>query len=368
MHVTMVKKLLEGGRACDKCLQAEQLLKNKGLWDKVDEVLWAVEGEANSPGMLIAARKGITVAPFFIVKNENGTERTYDSVLKFVKECFGPEQTSFSASSTTGNATPGVMNPNQSDKMPPIETLTESALAEIAKQLQNSSPQQIVNWVLERYGKDCALSFSGAEDVMLIDLAKTSGYPFSVFTLDTGRLHPETYEFIERVREHYDISIEVLFPEMVKVQNLVRNKGLFSFYEDGHSECCAIRKVEPLGRALGKYRAWLTGQRRDQSPTRNKVEIAQLDSAHQGPAGPLLKLNPLATLSLQQVWTYLRERGVSYNPLHDRGFVSIGCAPCTRVVRPGEHERAGRWWWEDATKRECGLHVAPLGANDGAGP
>ena len=200
---------------------------------------------------------------------------------------------------------------------------------------------------------------------MLIDLAKKSGHPFSVFTLDTGRLHPETYEFIERVREHYDISIEVLFPEMVKVQDLVRNKGLFSFYEEGHSECCTIRKVEPLGRALGKYRAWLTGQRRDQSPTRNNVEIAQLDSAHQGPTGPLLKFNPLAAMSLQQVWTYLREQGVPYNPLHDRGFVSIGCAPCTRAVRPGEHERAGRWWWEDATKRECGLHVAPL-ANDGA--
>ena len=364
MHITMVKKMLEGGRACDKCLQAEQLLRNKGLWDKVNEVLWAVEGDANSQGMLIAANKGITLAPFFIVKNENGTERTYDSVLKFVKDCFGPEQGSASTSTNTKDAAPDPMNPHRSEEM----TLTESALAEISEQLQNSSPQQIVNWVLGRYGKDCTLSFSGAEDVMLIDLAKKSGHAFSVFTLDTGRLHPETYEFIERVREHYDVSIEVLWPEMVKVQDLVRNKGLFSFYEEGHAECCAIRKVEPLGRALGKYRAWLTGQRRDQSPTRNNVAIAQLDAAHRGPAGPLLKLNPLATLSQQQVWTYLREQGVPYNPLHDRGFVSIGCAPCTRAVRPGEHERAGRWWWEDVTKRECGLHVAPPGANDGAGP
>jgi phosphoadenosine phosphosulfate reductase len=146
---------------------------------------------------------------------------------------------------------------------------------------------------------------------------------------------------------------------LVSVEDLVRNKGLFSFYTDGHEECCAIRKVEPLGRALAKYRAWVTGQRRDQSPTRHNVEVVQLDEAHQGLAGPMLKLNPLAALSLADVWRYLREHDIPYNPLHDRGFVSIGCAPCTRAIRPGEHERTGRWWWEDATKRECGLHVPP---------
>jgi phosphoadenosine phosphosulfate reductase len=192
---------------------------------------------------------------------------------------------------------------------------------------------------------------------MLIDLAKKSGQEFSVFCLDTGRLHPETYEFIERVREHYDIAISLLWPDPARVEDLVVKKGLFSFYEDGHEECCSIRKVGPLGRALRKYRAWATGQRRDQSPTRSSVELVQLDEVHSGLVGaPLLKLNPLARLSLADVWKYVREQDVPYNPLHDRGFVSIGCAPCTRAVRPGEHERAGRWWWEDATKRECGLH------------
>ncbi len=368
MHITMVKKLLEGGRVCDKCLQAEQLLKNKGLWDKVDEVLWAVEGDAQSQGMLIAARKGITLAPFFVVKNENGTERTFDSVLKFVKECFGQEQPSIAASSNPNGVELAMTDSKRDHEASPPLALTEAILAKISEQLRNCSPSQIVEWVLARYGKECAISFSGAEDVMLIDLAKKSGHPFSVFTLDTGRLHPETYEFLERVREHYDISIEVLSPDKVAVQDLVRKKGLFSFYKEGHQECCAIRKVEPLKRALGSHRAWLTGQRRDQSPTRTNVEIAQLDSGHQGPAGPLLKLNPLATMSLQQVWSYLREQGVPYNALHDRGFVSIGCAPCTRAVGPGEHERAGRWWWEDTTKRECGLHVAPTASNGGAGP
>jgi phosphoadenosine phosphosulfate reductase len=137
----------------------------------------------------------------------------------------------------------------------------------------------------------------------------------------------------------------------------VQKKGLFSFYQDGHGECCGVRKVEPLRRALKDYRAWLTGQRRDQSPTRTNVAVFELDVAHGGPEGPLLKANPLAALSLADTWQYLRDNEVPYNELHDRGFVSIGCEPCTRAIRPGEHERAGRWWWEEATKRECGLHL-----------
>jgi phosphoadenosine phosphosulfate reductase len=203
------------------------------------------------------------------------------------------------------------------------------------------------------------LSFSGAEDVVLIDMAAGSGRPFRVFSLDTGRLHPETYQFIEKVRKHYGIAIEMLAPQAEAVQALVREKGLFSFYVDGHKECCGIRKVEPLMRALRPLRAWMTGQRRDQSPgTRADVPVIQLDRIFGTPERPLVKFNPLSFWSSKQVWGYIRDRNVPFNELHNRGFVSIGCEPCTRPTNPGEHERAGRWWWEEETKRECGLHVS----------
>jgi phosphoadenosine phosphosulfate reductase len=232
---------------------------------------------------------------------------------------------------------------------------------ELNVRFERADPQAIVDAVLELYGDSAVIAFSGAEDVALVDLAVRSGRPFSVMTLDTGRLHPETYRFIDRVRTHYGIEIRALYPDTVSVEALVRKKGLFSFYADGHHECCGIRKVEPLRRALRDYRAWLTGQRRDQSPTRTNVAVFELDRAHGSPESPLLKANPLAGWSLPQTWQYLRDRGVPYNELHDRGFVSIGCEPCTRAPRPGEHERAGRWWWEEATQRECGLHTGIKG-------
>jgi phosphoadenosine phosphosulfate reductase len=141
------------------------------------------------------------------------------------------------------------------------------------------------------------------------------------------------------------------------VEKLVREKGLFSFYNDGHQECCGIRKVEPLRRALSTLNAWVTGQRRDQSPsTRAEVPVVQADPTFSTPDHELIKFNPLANWSSQQVWDYIRENAVPYNPLHERGFISIGCEPCTRAVLPGQHEREGRWWWEEATKKECGLH------------
>jgi phosphoadenosine phosphosulfate reductase len=192
-------------------------------------------------------------------------------------------------------------------------------------------------------------------------MASKTGAKFSVFSLDTGRLHPETYQFIEKVREHYRIPIEVYFPRPEAVEMLVREKGLYSFYRDGHKECCDIRKVEPLKRALAKLEAWVTGQRRDQSPgTRSAVPVMQPDSTFSTPDRHLVKFNPLANWTSNQVWDYIRQNQVPYNPLHERGFISIGCEPCTRAVLPGEHERAGRWWWEDATKKECGLHAGNI--------
>ena len=138
----------------------------------------------------------------------------------------------------------------------------------------------------------------------------------------------------------------------------MREKGLFSFYRDGHKECCGIRKVEPLVRALRPLKAWVTGQRRDQSPgTRAEVPVVQLDSTFGSPERPLVKFNPLANWSSKQVWAYIREHEVPYNALHERGFFSIGCEPCTRPINPGQHEREGRWWWEEETLKECGLHA-----------
>lgn len=241
--------------------------------------------------------------------------------------------------------------------------IDEATLQAWASEYDSKSPQQILKLALEQYD-NIAISFSGAEDVVLIDMARKTGRPFRVFTLDTGRLHPETYRFIERVRKHYGITIEVCQPEAEPLARLVTEKGLFSFFDDGHEECCGIRKVAPLRRKLATLDAWITGQRRDQSPnTRNAVPVVQSDKTFNRAGEVLAKFNPLANWSSEEVWAYIRAFEVPYNELHEKGFVSIGCEPCTRPVLPNQHEREGRWWWEEATKKECGLHIGNLEQN-----
>ena len=245
----------------------------------------------------------------------------------------------------------------------------EQLVERLAAELDGEHAMRVVDRALEVFEGDVAISFSGAEDVLLIEYAKESGRPFRVFSLDTGRLHAETYRFFRRVEEHYGIAIETVFPEAAAVEAMVREKGLFSFYEDGHQQCCGIRKVQGLRRQLSGLRAWITGQRRDQSPgTRDELPVVQIDGAFEGKDGaPPVKLNPLALTTSDEVWAAIRAFDVPYNELHDRGYWSIGCEPCTRPRRPGEHERAARWWWEEATKKECGLHVgAPPSADTGA--
>jgi len=228
-------------------------------------------------------------------------------------------------------------------------------IEQLANEYENRSPQEILRLAFENYD-NTAISFSGAEDVVLIDMAKKIRPNFRVFTLDTGRLHPETYRFIDEVRNTYNIDIEVFFASRDATEKLVREKGLFSFYRDGHKECCNVRKVDPLKRALNTVDAWITGQRRDQSPgTRSDVPVIQKDPTFGN--GNLVKFNPLANWTSKQVWDYIRENNVPYNKLHEKGYISIVCEPCTRPVLPGQHEREGRWWWEDATKKECGLHA-----------
>lgn len=333
MRVTMIKKRFADGHTCEKCAQAEDLLRRRGLFDRVDRVVWADETDASSEGMRLAAQYGVSLAPFFLVE-EGGQTSVYTSVLKLVALLTPPSN----AASASGALDVEALN----------------------RELGAQSPQEIVERALSLFGGDCVIAFSGAEDVALLDMAKKTGRAFRVLTLDTGRLHAETYRFLERVRAHFGIEIEVMFPDAVAVESLVRKKGLFSFYEDGHGECCNIRKVAPLARALSGYRAWMTGQRRDQSPTRSDVHAVERDLVRRGAAGELVKFNPLAAWSLSEVWRYIREQALPYNALHEQGFISIGCEPCTRAVRPGEHERAGRWWWEEATQRECGLHVAKV--------
>ncbi len=231
-------------------------------------------------------------------------------------------------------------------------------VAQLQRQLDLQPPQAVLQAAHALFGEAAALSFSGAEDVALIALAADYSLKFKVFSLDTGRLHPQTYELLEQVRERYALDLQIVSPDAVQLEQLVREKGLYSFRRDGHHECCAIRKVAPLNRVLASVPAWLTGQRRDQSPdTRADVPLVQIDEARSSDDHVLLKFNPLARWSSAQVWKYLRAADVPYNALHLQGYVSIGCEPCTRPVLPGQHEREGRWWWEEATAKECGLHA-----------
>jgi phosphoadenosine phosphosulfate reductase len=336
MHVTMVKKRLASGEPCPKCIQAEELLKARGLWPRIDDVVWADENDPASPGMKLANQFGVSHAPFFIVRGEADAEvAVYESVLKLVKERF------------TETVQPA-------DTRRPEDDIDAAAI-----RLATESPQRILTWGLERYGASLGIAFSGAEDVVLIHMAKETRLPFSIFCLDTGRLHPETYRFIDMVRKRYELEIALVSPDAPSLEAFVKKKGLFSFYEDGHQECCGVRKIAPLRRTLATLRAWATGQRRDQSPaTRSSIAAVERDPTFSGTDGALLvKLNPLAAWTSAQTWQYIRDNEVPFNTLHERGFISIGCEPCTRATLPGEHERAGRWWWEESTKRECGLHI-----------
>ncbi len=241
--------------------------------------------------------------------------------------------------------------------------LESDSVERLRQALQQASPQEILELAVTEFTPAIAISFSGAGSAVLIDMATRMGLPLRAFTLDTGRLHAESYRFLDEVRERYGIPMDVYFPQASAVEELVREKGLFSFYRDGHQECCAIRKVEPLKRALNSVNAWITGQRRDQSPgTRSALETVEVDKTFSRPGRTLVKFNPLAAWTSTQLWDYIRAYEVPFNALHERGYASIGCEPCTRPVLPGQHERECRWWWERENKKECGLHAANLQA------
>lgn len=237
------------------------------------------------------------------------------------------------------------------------QQVTVEAISALNIELSQKSPREILKFAFANFS-NIAISFSGAEDVALIELAHKLSDKLSVFSLDTGRLHPETYQFIDKVRKHYGLPIDVMSPNAENLQAFVKQKGLFSFYQDGHKECCQIRKVEPLKRKLATLDAWISGQRKDQSPsTRSEVAVIEIDQGNSNSERKLIKFNPLANWSSKEVWDYIRMSEVPFNPLHEKGFISIGCEPCTRPVLPNQHEREGRWWWEEETQKECGLHI-----------
>ena len=212
--------------------------------------------------------------------------------------------------------------------------------------------------ILERIARDFSpavfASSLAAEDMVLTDLILKAGLPISIFSLETGRLHKETLEVLDKVKAHYGHDIALYRPQPELVEEYVSKNGLNAFYDsvEMRKGCCYVRKVEPLGRALAGKKAWITGQRRAQSTTRAELNVQEDDAAH-----GMAKFNPLADWSEEDVWEYIRANNVPYNSLHERGYPSIGCEPCTRAIQPGEDIRAGRWWWENPESKECGLHL-----------
>jgi phosphoadenosine phosphosulfate reductase len=217
------------------------------------------------------------------------------------------------------------------------------------------SAEKVLEFFLNEFQSKIVFASSlGAEDQVLTHMITRIKPETKIFTLDTGRLFPETYDLIERTNSRYNIQMEVYFPAAKKVERMVKEKGINLFYQsvENRKLCCNIRKIEPLHRALEGCDMWITGLRRDQSVTRNNNALVELDNNNHG----RLKLNPLIDWSEQQVWDYIHANNIPYNTLHDQGFPSIGCQPCTRPVEPGDDVRAGRWWWEMPEHKECGLH------------
>ena len=226
---------------------------------------------------------------------------------------------------------------------------------ELNQKLENFKAQEIVEYFINQYGQDAALSSSlGAEDQVLTDMVLKVDNKANIFTLDTGRLHNETYDVMDATNLKYGIKLNVFFPLNEKVEELYQKQGINGHFEsiENRKNCCNIRKMEPLRRALKPLKVWITGLRAAQSVTRTSMSIVEYDENFE-----VIKVNPLINWSEEEVWDYIKANNVPYNKLHEQGFPSIGCAPCTRAIKEGEDIRAGRWWWENPEHKECGLHA-----------
>jgi phosphoadenosine phosphosulfate reductase len=229
----------------------------------------------------------------------------------------------------------------------------QEKLSIIKSLFENVSITERLKRIVEHFDKIAFSTSLGLEDQVITHHIFSQNLPIRVFTLDTGRMFNESYKVLDSTRERYKKEIEVYFPKHDATEKLMQTKGAFSFYEsvENRKECCFIRKVEPLKRALQNTEVWITGLRAEQSENRQSIEIAEWDEGNQ-----LIKIHPLMHWTLDEVKSEIKKHNIPYNILHDKGFVSIGCAPCTRAIREGEDFRAGRWWWEDKSKKECGLH------------
>jgi thioredoxin-dependent adenylylsulfate APS reductase len=228
-------------------------------------------------------------------------------------------------------------------------------VAALAASFEHRTPQDLLTWAIRRFGAGLALVTSfQAEGMVLLDMAVRIDPAIAIVTVDTGRLPQETYDLMEQVRERYDVRIAVHHPEAETLDAFIGTYGVNAFYRSAalRLRCCDVRKVAPLQRALSGFEAWISGRRRGHAASRADMPKVELDESR----GGLVKLNPLANWSEEQVWDYIRVHEVPHNALYDRGYTSIGCAPCTRAVQPGEDPRAGRWWWEENVPKECGMH------------
>lgn len=227
-------------------------------------------------------------------------------------------------------------------------------IARLNQELSGKSPEEILTYFLHRYGNRIALASSlGLEDQMLTHIMLNIRKDARIFTIDTGRLFPETYSLIDKTNMKYGFRMEVYFPQSRPVEEYVQANGINAFYEsiEKRKACCQVRKIEPLKRALSTLDVWICGLRQEQSVTRTAVQVVEWDEGNN-----LIKVNPLARFTEQEVWDYIKANRVPYNILHNEGYPSIGCQPCTRAVSEGEDIRAGRWWWENPDHKECGLH------------
>ena len=236
-----------------------------------------------------------------------------------------------------------------------IKPFTTESIESLKKELQELSPVELLRWAHLNLNAPVFASSLGQEDQVITDLIARHELEIPMVTLDTGRLFAETYDLIAETERKYGLRIETLFPLTNEVEAYVQENGINGFRKglEERKACCAVRKLAPLRRALARSDGWICGLRSAQSDARSAVQAIEWDAANGIP-----KLNPLHAWSLAQVKQYLAEHAVPYNPLHDAGFVSIGCASCTRAVEPGEDIRAGRWWWESPAKKECGLHFS----------
>jgi phosphoadenosine phosphosulfate reductase len=230
--------------------------------------------------------------------------------------------------------------------------------AEQIQQLNENlkTPQEVLKWSLDNFHPRIAMASSfGAEDVVVIDMIMKINPKARIFTLDTGRLNQETYDIMDEIRKKYSMNIEVMFPDQNETEQMIRVNGMNLFYHsiENRKLCCGIRKVHPLNRMLSTLDGWITGLRADQTKMRLKANRIEFDEQHNG----IIKINPIIEWTWEQTWDYIKKNNIPYNKLHDRGFPSIGCEPCTRAIKPGEPLRAGRWWWESDSQKECGLHA-----------